>query len=49
MPNNCCINFIVIASAAKQSRGYITGPLGCIVASLSAMTLLRQQQWEEIG
>ena len=28
----------VIASVAKQSRGYVTRPLDCFVASLLAMT-----------
>src|SRR5271154_1632279 len=32
MPNNCCVNSIVIASAAKQSRGHSTRPLDCFVA-----------------
>jgi hypothetical protein len=30
-PNNCRVNCTVIASAAKQSRGYSTRPLDCIV------------------
>src|SRR5271170_1269020 len=32
MPNNCCVNSTVIASAAKQSRGHSTRPLHCFVA-----------------
>ena len=32
MPNNCCVNSTVIASAAKQSRGHSTRPLDCFVA-----------------
>src|SRR5277367_1543122 len=32
MPNNCCVNSIVIASAAKQSRRHSARPLDCFVA-----------------
>jgi hypothetical protein len=32
MPNNCCVNSTVIASAAKQSRGHSTRPLDGFVA-----------------